>query len=76
MSTSKPADQLAAMAGSTTLTDKMEAEVQRLLDVSTRSGVHRRMSSFVFFQRNRDLTDQLDKSLRVIARLRRQRWYV
>ncbi|CDS07796.1 hypothetical protein LRAMOSA01745 [Lichtheimia ramosa] len=55
MSTSKPADQLAAMAGSTNLTDKMEAEVQRLLD------------------RNRDLTDQLDKSLRVIARLRRQR---
>lgn len=53
MSTSKPADQLAAMAGSTNLTDKMEAEVQRLLDVSTRSGVHRRMSSYVFLEESR-----------------------
>ena len=34
---SKSTDQLAAIAGSTNMTDKMEAEVQRLLDVSTRS---------------------------------------
>ena len=66
-----------------TKTEKMEEEAQLLLEVTlitreSKSSMDHNTDRAPFFpikkqQRNRDLSDQLERSLKTIARLRRER---